>query len=85
MFSDLIIDIIKSGTTAIVMSKISKSIGQCDISEIISGAGWTIVGVDCIKLTIPFCRGIKVISNNINDFFTKIGEIFDKIDVFDLF
>lgn len=85
MFADLIIDIVRSGTTALVMNKISKSIGQKDIADIISGAGWTIVGVDTIKLTIPFCRGVKTICGNVNEFFVKLGEIFDKIDVFDLF
>ena len=81
-FGNLIIDIVKCGTTALVMSKISKSIGQKDISDIIAGAGWTVVGVDTIKLTIPFCRGVKIICGNVSSFFIKIGEIFDKINIF---
>ena len=43
-------DIVKSGIVAIIISRMSKAIGEKEISEIISGCGWLIVGIDVLNI-----------------------------------
>lgn len=47
---NLFIDMLKSGIIALVISKVSKSIGESDIAEIIMGSGWVIIASDAIKI-----------------------------------
>lgn len=67
----LVTDIIKSGVATVVVSRISKAIGEKDIADIITGAGLTVVGVDILLLTIPTC-------NKIMDFLNSVGAVADK-------
>lgn len=58
MIGELLVDIIRVGTTTLVISKISKVIGQKDIAEIIAGAGLIAVGLDVIILIGPVTKWI---------------------------
>jgi hypothetical protein len=52
-------EIIKCGVASLVMSKMSKAIGEKEIAEIISGCGWLIVGFNLIKICQVISRFIK--------------------------
>jgi hypothetical protein len=69
---DLLIDIIKTGTVALIGTKVTKAIGQKEISEIINGTGWLICGVDIVLLVTPIIKTIQC-------GFDKVGAVADKI------
>jgi hypothetical protein len=80
MFKVLVIDILKSGSLAFLFSKITKAIGQKEISEIIAGSGWAIIGVDFLAIIVP---GIKTVTDSIDKttaFFQSIGNFFQSIE-----
>lgn len=70
MVDALLIDIVKSGTIALVGTKITKAIGEKEISEIIAGTGWTIVGINMVLMITPVVKGIQ-------NFFDKATKMFD--------
>jgi hypothetical protein len=79
MFKTLVVDILRSGALSFLFSKITKSIGQKEISEIIAGAGWAIIGVDFLNIIVP---GIKTVTDSIDKttaFFNSIGQFFQSI------
>jgi predicted histidine transporter YuiF (NhaC family) len=63
MFKMLVIDILKSGSMAFFFSKITKAIGQKEISEIIAGSGWALVAMDTFAIIVP---GIKTVIDSID-------------------
>lgn len=73
MVEGILVDILKSGTVAFIGTKITKAISQKEISEIIAGSGWAVVGVDLVKLLIPIIKGIE-------GFFDKVEGMFDRAD-----
>lgn len=60
----IVIDIVKTGTCTIIISKSSKAFGQKEISEIVSGLGWLMLGVNIVRLFIPFYNACLEIDRN---------------------
>lgn len=71
--NEILIDMVKVGMISLVSSKIAKAIGEKDISEIIAGSGWCVIGVDTVRLLVPICAGLK-------NFGSKMYEFFDRCD-----
>jgi hypothetical protein len=82
MNSNLIVDIIKVGALTLVISKVSKVIGQKDIAEIIAGIGLLIVGTDVIILITPICKGIVGFNNSVSNAFNSINQFFQMVAKF---
>jgi hypothetical protein len=74
---DLINDLIRSGIFALIGSRVTKSIGEKDISDIISGTGWAIIAVDIIGIAKPTASAIVRFFNTIGGFADKIEKIFN--------
>lgn len=72
-------DILKSGLAALIISRVAKGIGQKDISEIISAAGWCVVGLDLALIFIPTITSISNFFNGIGAFFSKIDNFIESI------
>lgn len=86
MISVLLADILKSGTVAFLGCKITKAMGQKEISELIGGTGWCIVGVDIImivqkpvKVLIDSGRKTAETIDRIQGAFQGIGSLIDKL------
>jgi hypothetical protein len=77
-------DIIITGITTLIVCRVAKGIGQKDISEIVVGSGWCILGVNIaglIKMTIS--RVSETVSG-ISDFFTKIDTFIEGLPLIGL-
>jgi hypothetical protein len=68
-------NIIITGITTLVVSRVAKGIGQKDISEIVVGSGWCILGVNLAGL-------IKIVIGKISETVGGIGDFIGKIDSF---
>jgi hypothetical protein len=73
---DLMADIIRSGVLALIGSRVARAIGEKDISEIISGTGWCIIGVDIIKILLPIAKAVSGFFKGIADFADKVEGFF---------
>lgn len=73
-------DIVKTGILALVGSKVVKSIGEKDISEIIWGVGVASVGLDIMGIVTPMINGIVKFINAFNAGAAKIEGIYNAID-----
>ena len=82
MTSDLLVDMIKVGTLTLVISKVSKVIGQKDIAEIIAGIGFLTVGTDLVILVTPICKGIVNFNNSVGNAFNSMSQFFQMIAKF---
>lgn len=64
---ELLIDIIKSGVVTLVSAKMTKAIGEKDISDIISCCGYGIIGVDTILLISPIVEALEKFFKHMSD------------------
>lgn len=74
----ILFDIVKTGTATIIMSKASKSFGQKEIGEMISGLGWLALGVGVARLFVPFYKGCIEIDENTQGFQEVVKMLFSK-------
>lgn len=74
----IVIEIVKTGTATIIMSKATKAFGQKEISEIISGLGWLALGVNVARLFVPFYKGCLVIDESTQGFQEIIKLLFSR-------
>lgn len=72
---DLIGNIIKNGMFTLIGSKITRAIGEKDISDIIAGTGWAIIAVNVLEIVTPMIKTINDIMFTLN----KWGDIIEKI------
>lgn len=79
MIDALLIDIIRSGSIAFVGSKVVKAFGEKEISEIIAGTGWLVVGVDMVMMVSPVVKGIQTFFDKATNMFNAIGNAFEKL------
>lgn len=73
-------DLVKVGILALVGSRVVKSIGEKDISEIIWGVGVTSVGLDIMGIVTPMINSIVKFINAFNAGAAKIEGIYNAID-----
>jgi hypothetical protein len=78
----LLIEILKSGTLAFLGNKITKSLQQKEISEIIAGCGWCIVGIDVVKLIMPIINGTGKFFDSASRFFSACDKFAQTIQNF---
>jgi hypothetical protein len=78
----LLIDILKSGSIAFFGSKITKSLQQKEISEILEASGWCIVGIDVVKIIVPILRNIKGFFADVNGFFDNCNKFMNGVKGF---
>lgn len=69
---DIIITILTQGSIAFIGSRITKVLGQVEISELIGGSGWALVGVSLLKIIVPMIQGSQA-------FFDRIDTIAEKL------
>lgn len=84
MVEGILIDILKSGSIAFIGSKITKAIQQKEISELIEGAGWCIVGVDIVKLIIPLIKGMEALGDKIANMFNACDRLVNSLKGIDI-
>jgi hypothetical protein len=75
MIEELIADIIRSGVLALIGSRVARAIGEKDISEIIAGTGWAVIGVDAIKIAGPTSKVISGFFKTISEWGVKIENL----------
>jgi len=59
MNSNLIIDMLKSGAIAFTGGIIVRALGEKDMSQIMMGTGWAIIGVDLVEFLVPVFKGLQ--------------------------
>lgn len=79
----LLLTILKQGSIAFVGCKVTKSIGQKEISEFIAASGWAIIGISAVdNLVMPVINWVGGISSTlgaISDKLSGIGEFFNNL------
>lgn len=79
----LLLTILKQGSLAFIGSKITKVMGQKEISELISAGGWSIIGISAVEnVVLPVIDWVGGVSDSIGGFFDKIegiGESFKNL------
>jgi hypothetical protein len=76
----LVADIIRSGILALIGSRVTRSIGEKDISDIISGTGWAIIAVDVIGIAKPTATAIGKFFSTIAQWGTKMEGLLNNSD-----
>lgn len=79
MIDSILIDALKSGATAFIGAKIIKAIGEQEISEIISGAGWAIMGIDLVIILTPIFKSINDFANKLDSTFQGLSKITENL------
>ena len=76
----LLVDIIKTGTVTLIGNKVCKAIGEKDISDLVYGTGWMLLGVDIVLILQPFCTKVIKISTDIGNFADSIDKLVKTIE-----
>ena len=79
MDGGIIVNVGKVAILTVVMSRVSKSIGQKEISEIIVCVGVLACGVYIIQGLTPLVKGIQEFGNNFNAGMQGLNNFFDKL------
>jgi hypothetical protein len=79
MVDALLIDVMKSGMLALIGSKITKAIGEKEISEIIEGTGWAIVGIDVALIITPIVKGMQTFFDKATNTLNALSNAFEKL------
>jgi len=56
---DLIITIIKQGSFAFLASRITKALGQKEISDIIVASGWAMVSIEALDVVLKAVKSVE--------------------------
>jgi hypothetical protein len=75
----ILIELIKSGATAFIGTKVTKALSQKEISETIAACGWLVVGYEVVRLLVPIVNGIHGFFNGASSLFDKADSIVDKL------
>lgn len=76
---NLIISILTQGAIAFIGSRVTKVVGQTEISQLISASGWAIIGINLLAVIVPIinsCNGFFDNLDSIADKFSWIGQLF---------
>lgn len=74
----LLIAILKQGTIAFIGCKITRAIGQREISEMISAGGWAILGITLVDgVIIPAIKWVEGAVETVDGILDKIESISD--------
>ena len=80
MDSGLLVNLGKTAIVTVVISRVAKSIGEPEISEIIVATGILACGVYFMVAFMPLVEGIQKFSDNIANGVQGLGNIVDKLN-----
>jgi hypothetical protein len=72
-------ELVKTAVLTIVGSRISKSIGEKDIADIISGAGTAAVGICALEVLLPICKSLQQVGANMQKFFDTFSGFTERL------
>jgi hypothetical protein len=72
-------ELVKTAMIAVVGSRITKSMGEKDISDIISCAGMAAVGICSLEVLLPVVRSLQELGANMQKFFDTFSGITESL------
>ncbi len=69
---ELVLTILKQGSMAFIGCKITRAMGQKEISEIIATSGWAIIGVAALDVILDVINWVNNTASNIEKFVDKV-------------